>query len=104
MALVRAILGGFDRHFSCHRPGNRRNRPFNKPAEMSMADQADMPCCPPPDDGKVSPACAFKCLNFVAALFPATIALSHIVDGPPQSFSDGILYGYISPPTHPPPI
>jgi hypothetical protein len=29
-----------------------------KPVEMSMSDQTDMPCCPPPDDGKGSIACA----------------------------------------------
>ena len=74
------------------------------PIEMSMVDQADMPCCPPPDDGKASVTCAFKCLNFVAAMFPAAIPLSHIIDGPPQFFSDGTLYGHVTPPTHPPPI
>ena len=73
------------------------------PVEMSMADQADMQCCPP-DDCKKSIACAFKCFNFVAAMFPATISLPHIVDGPPQFFADGALHGYVSPPTHPPPI
>ena len=40
-----------------------------KPVEMSMADQADMPCCPP-DDCKGSIACALKCFNFVATMFP----------------------------------
>jgi predicted metal-binding membrane protein len=75
-----------------------------KSVEMSMVDQADMPCCPPPDDGKASVTCAFKCLNFVAAMFPAAIPLSHIIDGPPQFFSDGTLYGHVTPPTHPPPI
>ena len=74
-----------------------------KPVEMSMADQADMPCCPP-DDCKGSIACALKCFNFVAAMFPAAVALSHIVDGLPPSFADDTLYGYVSPPTHPPPI
>jgi hypothetical protein len=74
-----------------------------KPVEMSMADQADMQCCPP-DDCKGSIACAFKCFNFVAAMFPAANPLPHIVDGPPQSFADSTLHGHISPPTHPPPI
>jgi hypothetical protein len=37
-------------------------------------------------------------------MFPAAIPLPNIVDGPPQSFSDGALHGHISPPTHPPPI
>jgi hypothetical protein len=75
-----------------------------KPVEMAMADQADMPCCPPPDDGKASVACAFKCLNFVAASFPAALVLSHTADRLPQSFADVTLHGYVSPPTHPPPI
>jgi hypothetical protein len=74
-----------------------------KPVEMSMADQADTPCCPP-DDCKGSIACAFKCFSFVAAMFPAAIPLPHFIDGPPQSFSAGILYGHVTPPTHPPPI
>lgn len=74
-----------------------------KPVEMSMADQADMPCCAS-DDCKGSIACAFKCFNFVAATFPATIPLSHIVDGPPAFFADGTLHGHVSPPAHPPPI
>src|SRR5512132_1780337 len=74
-----------------------------KPVEMSMADQGDTPCCPP-DDCKGSIACAFKCFNFVAAIFPAANSLPYIVDGPPQSFTDGTLHGYVSPPTHPPPI
>ena len=74
-----------------------------KPVEMSMADQADMRCCPP-DDCKGSIACAFKCFNFVAAMFPVATPLPHIVDGPPQSFAGGTLHGYVSPPTHPPPI
>ena len=74
-----------------------------KPVEMSMADQADMPCCPP-DDCKGSIACALKCFNFVATIFPATTLLPHGADGPPQSFAGGTLHGYVSPPTYPPPI
>ena len=75
-----------------------------KPVEMSMADQADMPCCPPPDDCKGSIACALKCFSFFATMFPAAIVLSHIADGPEPSVSDCTLHGHISPPTHPPPI
>jgi hypothetical protein len=63
-----------------------------------------MPCCPPSDDGKSSVACAFKCLNFVATMFPAPIVLSHIAGGPPPFFEDGALQSFVSPPTHPPPI
>jgi hypothetical protein len=75
-----------------------------KPVEMSMADQADMPCCPTPDVGKGSVACAFKCLNFVAALFPPPVVLLHVPQGLPPSFADVTLHGHVSPPTHPPPI
>jgi hypothetical protein len=75
-----------------------------KSIEMSMADQADMPCCPPLDDGKTSVACAFKCLNFVAAMFPPPVVLPLIDDGPPSSSTDDTLYGHVSSPTHPPPI
>lgn len=73
------------------------------PVEVSMADQADMPCCAP-DDCKGSIACAFKCFNFVGITFPAAVSLPYAVDVIPQSFSDATLRGYISPPTHPPPI
>ena len=73
------------------------------PAAMSMANQTDMPCCPSPDDGKGT-ACAFKCLSFVAALFPAPTCLARITDGLPSFFADVILQGHAIPPTHPPPI
>jgi hypothetical protein len=73
-------------------------------AGMSMADQADMPCCPPSDDCKGSVACAFKCLNFVAVTFPAAIALATIIDTMPAASISVTLHGYVSPPTHPPPI
>jgi hypothetical protein len=75
-----------------------------KPVEMTMADQADMPCCPPPVDCKGSIACAFKCFNFVAMAFPIPIELSHITDVPRPSFVEDTLHGHISSPTHPPPI
>ena len=72
--------------------------------EMSMTNQADMPCCPsPPDEGKGT-ACAFKCLNFVAALFPAPVSLAHITDGFPSLLADVTLQGHVIPPAHPPPI
>jgi len=72
-------------------------------AAISMANQTDMPCCPSPDDGKGT-ACAFKCLNFVAALFPARVGLAQITDGLPSFLAEVTLQGYVIPPTHPPPI
>ena len=73
------------------------------PAAISMTNQADMPCCPSPDDGK-GIACAYKCLNFVAALFPAPFGLVQITDDLPQLLAEVTLQGRIIPPTHPPPI
>jgi hypothetical protein len=75
-----------------------------KPAEMSITNQPEMPCCPPPDDGNGSVACAFKCCNFVAVMFPAPLALLPTVDAPLASSPEGTLRGYISSPAHPPPI
>ena len=77
---------------------------FVTSAGMSMADQTDMPCCPPSDDCKGSVACAFKCLNFVAVTFPAAVALATIADAMPSVSTGENLHGYLSPPTHPPPI
>jgi hypothetical protein len=104
MAFARAILAALIAISVATVPASGGAVMSAKPVEMSMVDQADMPCCPPADEGKVSVSCAFKCLNFVAAMFPAAIPLSHIIDGPPQSLSDGTLYGHVTPPTHPPPI
>ena len=75
-----------------------------KPVEMSMAGHADMPCCPPSDDGKGAVACAFKCLNFVAAIFPPTFSLSVVSAGLPPSVAEATLHGRVIAPTHPPPI
>jgi len=74
------------------------------PVQMSTIDQADMPCCPPSHDSKNTVACVFKCLNFVAAILPPTATLSHIANRLPRSFGDTTLHGYVSRPTHPPPI
>ena len=71
--------------------------------EMSMADQADMSCCPPADDGKGSIACVFKCIC-AAAMLPTTIAISHVPDELPSLFVGATLLGYVSRPAHPPPI
>jgi hypothetical protein len=71
---------------------------------MSMGDQVDMPCCPPADEGKASVACVFKCLNFVATVFPPATILSHVANQLPSSFGDATLHGHVSRPIHPPPI
>src|SRR5262249_46096365 len=73
------------------------------PTAMSIGNQTDMPCCPVPDDGK-GIACAFKCLNFVAALFPAPVSLAQITDCLPPFLVEATLQARAIPPAHPPPI
>jgi hypothetical protein len=104
MSFARAILAALIAISVATVPATGGASISTKPLEMLMADQADMPCCPPADDAKASVACAFKCLNFFAAMFPATVALSHIADELPMSFADSTLHGHINPPTPPPPI
>ena len=60
------------------------------PTKMAMADHTDMPCCPAPDDTKGSVACAFKCLNFVAVMFPAASPLVHVANGLPPLYWTGL--------------
>lgn len=79
------------------------------PVEISMSDNADMPCCPCCNDqdlSKMPVACALKCISFVGVILPAT-AVIHLclVDVTRASFANGALHEYSSsPPTHPPPI
>jgi hypothetical protein len=71
--------------------------------EMLMADQAQMPCCPPADHCKSSIACVFKCIC-AAVILPSTLVIPHIPDVPTSFFVDATLHGYVSRPIHPPPI
>ena len=59
---------------------------------------------PVPTTAKASISCAFKCFNFVAAMFPAAIRCHMLLMGLRNLLSDGTLDGYVIPPTHPPPI
>jgi hypothetical protein len=104
MAFARTIFAALIAISLAMLPANAGAAISTKPVEKSMSDQTDMPCCPPPDDRKGSIACAAKCLNFVATMFPPPVVLSHFADGPPPSFEDGALHGFVSPPTHLPPI
>lgn len=103
MALVRTVLAVLIAIGVATVPANSGPVVSITTAAMSMDDHADMPCCPSPDDGK-GIACAFRCLNFVAALFPAVNDLAQIADELPSSVAGVTLQGYIIPPTHPPPI
>jgi len=104
MTFVRTILAALIAISVAMVPATSGAAISTKPVEMSMANQADMPCCPEPDDDKSSVACTFKCLSFVATMFPAPLALSLIADAPPPSLWVGALHGHVSPPAHPPPI
>jgi len=104
MTFVRLILAGLIAVSVAIAPATNAAAISASPAEMIMADHTDMPCCPTPDDAKGSVACAFKCLGFVAAMFPAPSPLVLDANGSPTSFSDRTLRDHISPPTHPPPI
>jgi len=77
------------------------------PAEITMADQTDMPCCPCCDtQGDVkATACALQCVAFAGAVLPAMIiALPYLADGSPRTLVDDTLHGLArAPPTHPPP-
>ena len=77
------------------------------PVDMTMAANADMPCCPccgDHDNFKNSVGCALKCINFVGALFPAAIVTRLcLVEAAPPSFVNERLSGRATrPPTHPP--
>src|SRR5262249_5134843 len=104
MAAARTILAALIAASVATAPASGGPTVSAAPLDMSRADQTDMPCCPPPDEDKASVACAFKCLNFVAATLPITITLLDDADGPPSSFADTILHGHVSRPIHPPPI
>jgi hypothetical protein len=79
-----------------------------KTVEMSMADNADMPCCPSCNDqdhSKGVVACAIKCMSLVSAVLPTIVSLPHFADEAPPSFVDGDLREHLrSPPTHPPSV
>jgi len=75
--------------------------------EMTMVDQADMPCCPccnTQGDFKAT-ACVLKCVAPASAILPATIvSLLFIDEGRQLPSAVDTLHGLVrAPPTHPPP-
>jgi len=78
------------------------------PVEVTMADQADMSCCPCCDarDNFKLTACALKCLTLAGAVLPAmTVTPRYLADGTPLSFASDTLHGLVrQPPTRPPPL
>jgi hypothetical protein len=77
------------------------------PAEMTMVDQADLPCCPTCNtQGDLKgTTCVLKCMALAGAVLPAmTIAIPYIADGSQRTLVDDTLHGLArAPPTHPPP-
>ena len=77
------------------------------PTEITMADQADMPCCTccNTQGGLEATACVLKCMTVAGAVLPAiTIGLPYIADKSPRTLVDDTLHGLAKPPpTHPPP-
>jgi|SRR5665213_885327 len=109
MATVRPILAALIAISVAIVPATGGAAVSTNPVEMSMPDNAEMPCCPgfnDQDSSKSSVACALKCINFVGAVLPAmVIPQPGLVDAAPPSFVVGVLREHMSsPPTHPPPV
>lgn len=105
MLIVRVILAAVIAISVAMLPATGGAVASSKPIEMSMADNANMPCCAP-DDCKDSSACALKCFNFVGVVLPAVVVTQlYLIDAVPPSIVDGALREHVSkPPTHPPPV
>jgi hypothetical protein len=82
------------------------------PAEVTMADHADMPCCPSCDTQACdthgnfkATACALKCAALAGTVLPAsTVALLYITEASLSALAENALHTHVITPTHPPPI
>jgi hypothetical protein len=77
------------------------------PVEVTMADHADMPCCPHnTQDHFKSTTCILKCVALAGVVLPATgIARPCLAGGSPLISVDDTLHEFLrSPPTRPPPV
>jgi hypothetical protein len=80
---------------------------LTSPDQVTMADQAEMPCCPSCNtqgDFKAI-ACVLKCVALASAVLPATpVTLLFLAEGSRLALAEHPLHGLIrAPPTHPPP-
>ena len=106
MALIRTILVALIAISIAVLPATVEAIVSPLPAEVTMADQADMPCCTccnTQGDLKAT-ACVLKCTALAGAVLPA-MTVAYISDeAPPGTLVDGTLHGLArAPPTHPPP-
>jgi len=109
MAAVRIVLTALIAISVGMMPATGRAAVPTTPVEMSMSDNANVPCCPgcnDQDHSKSQAACALKCINFVGAVLPAMIVPQpHLLEAALPSFVGGVLREHLSsPPTHPPPV
>jgi hypothetical protein len=75
------------------------------PAEATMADHADTPCCPSCDSQDDFKTCALKCAALVGAILPATtIAPLYFAEVSLRELAKDALHTHVTAPTHPPPI
>ena len=75
------------------------------PPEVTMADHADLPCCPSCDTQGDFKTCAVKCAALASAVLPATgVAPLYIAKGSPRAVAEDALHTHVIAPTHPPPI
>ena len=107
MALIRTILVALIAISIAVLPATVEAIVSPLPAEVTMADQADMPCCTccNTQGDLETTACVLKCMTLAGAVLPAmTIGLPYIADRCPRTLVDDTLHGLARPPpTHPPP-
>jgi hypothetical protein len=77
------------------------------PDQVTVAYQAEMPCCSCCDnqgDFKAT-ACALQCAALAGAVLPAMpVTLLFLAEGSPLALAERTLHGLVrAPPTHPPP-
>jgi hypothetical protein len=107
MILIRRILIAVIALSVAVLPATAKATALSAPTEVTMADHADMPCCPSCNDHGdfKTAACVLKCAALASAVLPAiTVALLCIADGSPFGLTEDPLHGAVRPPpTHPPP-
>ena len=107
MVLIRRILVAVIAISVAVLPATREAIVTPSPADVTMADQADMlccPCCNTQGDFKAT-ACVLKCVALAAAVLPMmNVAPLYVADRTTVSLVDDTLRGVVrAPPTHPPP-
>ena len=107
MALIRTILVAVIAISVAVLPATGEAIVSPSSAEVTMADEADMPCCTccSTEGDLKATVCVLKCVALAGAVLPAmTIAPPYLADGSPRTLVDDTLDGLArAPPTHPPP-